>query len=207
MKKQLAAAVALAIATTACVIAGMSFAASEATGADAALKIGDAAPAWVDLEGVDGKKHSLVDLEKAKAVLVVFTCNHCPVAKAYEDRLAALAKDFEEQDVEVVAISVSNSESDSLPAMKKRAEEKGFEFAYLHDPTQKIGREYGATVTPHAFLLDGERKVVYVGAIDDNMNPEKAAEHFVRDAIDAVLGGRTPVTTETEPSGCGISYD
>jgi peroxiredoxin len=203
MKKLLPAAATIVLG--ACIMATLSYAAEEAT--KSGLKIGDPAPAWVDLEGVDGKKHSLVDLEKAKAVLVVFTCNHCPVAQAYEDRLAAIAKDFEEQDVAVVAISVSNSDDDKLPAMKKRAEEKGFEFAYLHDPTQAIGREYGATVTPHVFLLDGERKVAYVGAIDDNMNPEKVAEHFVRDALGAVLAGRSPVTTETEPSGCGIHYD
>jgi peroxiredoxin len=171
------------------------------------VKVGAEAPEWVDLEGVDGKLHKLTDLKDAKAVLVVFTCNHCPVAKAYEDRLVALYKDYHEKGVEIVAINVNNMEADKLPAMKERAKEKGFEFAYLYDPSQAIGRAYGATVTPHAFLLDGEHKVAYIGAIDDNMNAEKAEEHYVRDALNAVLSGETIKTSTTKPAGCGIQYE
>lgn len=180
-------------------------AASESDGKG--VKVGAAAPEWVDLEGVDGKLHKLTDLKDAKAVLVVFTCNHCPVAKAYEDRLVALYKDYREKGVEIVAINVNNIEADKLPAMKERAKDKGFEFAYLYDPSQAIGRAYGATVTPHAFLLDGEQRVTYIGAIDDNMNAEKAKEHYVRDAIDAVLAGEAVKASTTKPSGCGIQYE
>jgi hypothetical protein len=129
------------------------------------------------------------------------------VAQAYEDRLAALDQDYRDQGVEVVAINVSNAEPDKLPAMKDRAKEKGFEFAYLYDPSQASGRAFGATVTPHAFVLDGNRKLAYMGAIDDEMNPEKATAHYVRDALDAVLADRAPETTETKPSGCGIRYE
>jgi peroxiredoxin len=173
----------------------------------AGVEVGAKAPAWLDLEGVDSERHSLADLEKAKAVVVVFTCNHCPVAKAYEERLIQLQKDYADQGVEVVAINVNNGKADKLPAMKERAKEKEFTFAYLYDPSQEIGREYGATVTPHAFLLDGERNVAYVGAIDDSMKADKAKEHYLRDALDAVLAGKAPETASTPPAGCGIQYE
>ena len=171
------------------------------------LAIGADAPAWSDLEGIDGKKHGLADLKDAEAVVVVFTCNHCPVAKAYEERLVELDHDFKDKKVELVAINVSNADADKLPAMKERGEEKGFEFAYLHDPSQKIGRAFGATVTPHAFVLDKERKIVYKGAIDDSQDATKATKHHVRDAIAAVLAGKKPEVAETKQFGCGIGYE
>jgi peroxiredoxin len=175
--------------------------------ADATPAVGDAAPAWKDLIGVDDKQHSLSDLQDAKAVVVVFTCNHCPVAVAYEDRLVELATDYQAKGVEVVAINVSNMDADKLPAMKERAEEKGFNFGYLYDPSQEIGRQYGATVTPHVFLLDGTRHIAYIGAIDDNMKADKVTKHHLRDAIDAVLAGSQPQVDSTKPIGCGIRYE
>jgi len=171
------------------------------------LAVGDAAPAWKDVVGIDDQKHSLGEHADAKAVVVVFTCNHCPVAVAYEDRIVGIAADYADKGVDVVAINVSNMESDKLPAMKERAEEKGFKFDYLYDPSQEIGREFGAATTPHAFLLDGERNVVYIGAIDDNMNEEKATKPYLRDAIDAVLAGSKPQVDTTKPIGCGIKYE
>lgn len=199
-----------AVATAACLLAAHQHARGASAGAAAGktgVKIGDAAPEWVDLEGVDGKLHKLADLKDAKAVLVVFTCNHCPVAKSYEDRINALHKDYHDQGVEVTAINVNNMDSDKLPAMKERAKAKGFEFAYLYDPSQAIGRAYGATVTPHVFLLDAKRRIAYIGAIDDNMNADKVKAHYVRDAIDAVLASKTVTSAETKPSGCGIQYE
>jgi peroxiredoxin len=171
------------------------------------VKVGDAAPKWEGLEGIDDAKHSLADLKDAKAVVVVFTCNHCPVAQAYEDRLVALHNDYKDKGVELVAVNVSNSDADRLPAMKEKGEEKGFEFEYLYDPSQAIGRAFGATVTPHVFLLDGSRKVAYIGAIDDDMNAAKAKSHYLRDALDAVLSGKAPGTPTSKPSGCGIHYE
>lgn len=171
------------------------------------LSVGDPAPAWTDLVGVDDQQHSLDDLADAKAVVVVFICNHCPVAVAYEDRIIELDAEYKDQGVTLVAINVNNLEADKLPAMKERAEEKGFEFAYLYDPSQEIGRAFGATVTPHAFLLDGERKLAYVGAIDDNMEIDKVQEHYLRDAIDAVLAGNKPEVDSTKAVGCGIKYE
>jgi peroxiredoxin len=129
------------------------------------------------------------------------------VAQAYEDRLVALHNDYKDKGVEIVAVNVSNSESDRLPAMKAKGEEKGFEFEYLYDPSQAIGRAFGATVTPHVFLIDGAREIAYVGAIDDDMNPEKAKTHYLRDALDAVLAGKAPETPTSKPSGCGIHYE
>lgn len=169
--------------------------------------VGQPAPAWKNLAGVDDKQHSLADLKDAKAVVVVFTCNHCPVAVAYEDRLNQLAADYADKGVELVAINVSNIEADKLPAMKERAQEKGFAFEYLYDPSQQIGRDFGAAVTPHAFVLDGDRNVVYIGAIDDNMQADKVTTNFVRDAVDAVLAGSKPQVDNTKPVGCGIRYE
>jgi hypothetical protein len=146
-------------------------------------------------------------LKDAEAVVVVFTCNHCPVAKAYEERLVKLDQDYKNKKVAIVAICLSNSEIDKLPAMKTRAEEKGFEFAYLHDPSQDIGRAFGALVTPHAFILDQDRKLAYQGAIDDSQNADKVTKHSVRDALDAILAGKAPAEAVTNQFGCGIGYE
>jgi peroxiredoxin len=126
---------------------------------------------------------------------------------AYEDRLNELYRDYKDLGVELVAINVNNIEADRLPAMKERAKDKSFKFQYLYDPSQEIGRKYGATVTPHAFILDGKRKVAYMGAIDDNQNAENAKTHFVRDALDAVLAGKKPDPATTKQFGCGIKYE
>lgn len=169
--------------------------------------IGAPGPAWANLEGTDGKTHSLSDLADAKVVAVVFTCNECPVAKAYEDRLVKFAADYDDKGVELIAINVNKSEAEKLPAMKERATAKSFNFPYVHDPSQKIARDYGAAVTPHAFVLDKSRNVVYMGAIDDNMDESAAKEQYLRTAVDAALAGQAPEVAETEPAGCGIKYE
>lgn len=175
---------------------------------NAELSIGDAGPAWENLPGTDDQKHSLKDLEDAKAVVVIFTCNHCPVAVACEDRFIAFAKEYEEKGVKVVAINVNNIEADKMPAMKERAAEKGFNFAYLYDESQESARAYGATVTPHVFLLDGERKLAYMGAFDNNaMDASRASEAYLKNAVDAVLAGNKVEKAETRAQGCGIQYE
>jgi peroxiredoxin len=171
------------------------------------FSVGDPAPKFENLAGIDDKQHSLKDFADAKAVVVVFTCNHCPVAIAYEDRLNALQKDYADKGVKLVAINVNNMEQDKLPAMKERAEEKGFEFTYLYDPSQKVGRDFGAAVTPHVFLLDGNQRLAFVGPFDDNMDESKVTKKYLRDAIDAVLAGKTPEVAEEKPFGCGIKYE
>jgi peroxiredoxin len=207
MKKLLATIVAAAFAATPSAFAADAGTAAATETEAKPLAVGDPAPVWSELVGIDDQSHSLGDLKDAKAVVVVFTCNHCPVAKAYEDRLVQLAADYIGKGVELVAINVNNIEDDKLPAMKERAEEKGFKFDYLYDSSQAIGRAYGATVTPHAFLLDGQRNVAYIGAIDDNMDPSKVSKHYLRDAIEAVLVGSKPEPATTKPMGCGIQYE
>ena len=129
------------------------------------VDIGDAAPVWTNLVGVDSKTHSLADYEDAKAMVMIFTCNQCPVAAGYERRIIKLQKEYEAKGLQVVAISVSRHPEDGLPKMKERAVEHELNFPYLWDGTQKTGRDYGASVTPQAFVLDGERKIVYMGKI------------------------------------------
>jgi peroxiredoxin len=174
---------------------------------DKSIKIGDKGPAWENLAGTDDKKHSLKDLKESKAVAVIFTCNTCPVAVAYEDRLMQLTSDYKDKGVSLVAINVNKDPRNDLEAMKKRAEEKGFTFEYLFDPSQQIARDYGATVTPHVFLLDGKGKVAYMGAVDDEMNVDAVKQHHLKDAIDAVLAGKEPAVAMTKQVGCGIKYE
>lgn len=174
------------------------------------LSIGDAAPAWKDLEGIDGKKHALDDLAGKDVVVVVFTCNSCAVAEAYEDRLVALAQAHSGKDskVAVVAINVNTGKADALPAMKARAEKKKFPFAYLYDPSQEIARKFGASFTPEFFVLDKGRKVVYMGALDDKGPPREPTAKHVEAAIAAALAGKPAPKAETNASaGCRIKWD
>ena len=171
------------------------------------VKVGNKGPAWEGLTGTDDKQHSLKDLKKSKVVAIIFTCNTCPVAEAYEDRLIKLANDYKDKGVSVVAINVNKDSRNDLDAMKQRAEKKGFTFDYLTDPSQKSARAYGATCTPHVFLLDGDGKIVYTGAIDDNMNADAVKMHSLQDAIDAVLAGKVPEVAVTKQFGCGIHYE
>jgi peroxiredoxin len=170
----------------------------------AKLNIGDAAPDWSGIIGVDDKQHALSDYKDAKLLVVVFTCNHCPVAVAYEDRLVALQKDYQGKGVQFVAVNVNNIAPDKLDKMKERAAYKNFNFPYLYDPSQKMGHDYGATVTPHVFVLDGQRKLAYVGSVDDSQKVDGVKKHYLRYALDALLSGMQPVTKQF---GCTIKWD
>ncbi|MDZ4819063.1 MAG: thioredoxin family protein [Planctomycetota bacterium] len=186
------------------------------------LSIGDAAPAWSELPAAaDDAKHSLVDLKDAEVVVVVFTCNTCPTAVAYEDPLIALAKRYGDVDKEdsaqaaesgskkprvvFVAINVNKVKEDLLPAMKNRAEKKEFPYPYLYDESQQIAKRFGAVFTPEFFVLDRDRKVVYMGAMDAKEGAEIATS-YVAAAIDAALVGKTPEVTETPARGCRIRF-
>jgi peroxiredoxin len=172
------------------------------------LDIGDSGPSFSNLEGTDGKKHSLQDYKDAEAVVLVFTCNHCPVAVACEDRLIELQRDYKGKNVQVVAINVNNDEADRMDKMIERAAQKGFNFPYLYDPSQKVAKDYGARVTPDVVLLDKNRNVVYTGLIDDQpLEPGNVKKTYLRDAIDAVLAGKTPPVSETKAQGCGIKFE
>ena len=172
--------------------------------------IGDAAPVWKDLPGTDGKTHSLADLKDKEAIVVVVTCNTCPYAVEYEDRIIEFTKKHagEKSKIAVVALSVNTrEEADLLPAMKERAQEKKFPFAYLFDASQKIGRDFGATRTPEFFVLDKQRKIIYMGAMDDSTDPKKVTKNYVELAVQASLAGKKPETEETVAIGCGVRYE
>lgn len=190
-------------------ILGLLFALVAATGEagqyNPVLKIGDPAPRWQGLPGTDGKTHGLDDLKDHKFVLVVFTCNSCPVAADYEDRILAFAKEHA-ADVAVVAINVNRIPEDRLDKMKERAEQKGYPFPYLYDETQKIAKDYGATFTPEFFLLGPERKVLYMGGMDDNSNPAEVQHRYLDAACAAAVAGKQPETAETVARGCRIRY-
>jgi peroxiredoxin len=171
------------------------------------LDIGDSAPAWKDLPGTDGETHSFVDLKEAEAVVVVFTCNSCPYAVDAEDRLIELTKRFQDRGVAVVAINVNTVKEDRMPAMKARSEQKGFPFLYLFDESQEIGKAYGAGYTPEFFVLDGDRRIVYMGSLDDSPEGKQVTKTYVADAIHAVLDGKQVDTQETVPIGCRIRYE
>lgn len=170
------------------------------------LSNGAEAPPF-DLPGVDGDRHALDDFD-ASALVVVFTCNHCPVAKAYEDRLVALQRDYEGE-AEVVAINPNETENypeDSFEHMVERAAEKGFNFPYLRDESQEVAKAYGAECTPHAFVFDEDRRLAYQGAIDDDREGEAVSEQYVRDAIDTILAGEEYPRETVSPMGCSIKW-
>jgi len=171
------------------------------------LSVGDAAPDWKDLPGTDDKNHSLADWKDKAVVLVVFTCNTCPTAVDYEDRLMALVKQYSAGGkVAVVAINSNQVEGDLLPKMKERATAKNFNFAYVHDDSQQVAKAYGATFTPEFFVLDQQRKIAYMGAFDDATKPEQVKVRHVEDAVEAVLAGKVPETRETVARGCLVRY-
>jgi len=172
------------------------------------LSIGDAAPPWRDLAGTDGQKHSLSDLVDKEVVVVCFTCNTCPYAVDYEDRLIALAKKFAADGGQcaLVAINANRVKDDLLPAMQERAKAKGFNFPYLHDETQQAAKSYGATYTPEFVVLNKDRKVVYLGAMDDSPDGKHVTKHYVADAVAAALALKQPEVAETPAVGCAVRY-
>lgn len=171
------------------------------------VNVGDAAPDWEKLPGVDTKSHSLSDYKNSPVLVVIFTCNHCPVAKAYEQRIKEAVQDFADDDVKFVAISCSRFPADSFEKMKSHAAERNFNFDYLHDESQQIGQAYGADVTPQIFVLDKNRRIAYMGAFDDNLRPDKVKHHYVRDALQSLLADGPVDVTETKPKGCHIEYE
>lgn len=164
------------------------------------------------LKNIDGKNVSLKDFKKAKGVILVFTCNHCPYSKMYEERIIALDKKYKDLGYPVVAINPNDpiaSPGDDFESMKKRAKEKGFTFPYLFDKGQTVYPKFGATRTPHVFILNKTKKkdmvVSYIGAIDNNArNASAVSEEYVADAIDTLLAGKKLTTTKTKAIGCSI---
>jgi peroxiredoxin len=181
------------------------------------LEIGAAAPDFA-LTGVDGRTYRLKDFADAKVLVVVFTCNHCPTAQAYEDRIIKMHADYQDRGVALVAISPNDPKavrldelgytdlSDSFEGMKTRAKDKGFKFPYLYDGvTQKTSLAYGVLATPHVFIFDAGRKLRYNGRIDDaEVKPVKS--HDARNAIDALLAGKPVPVEKTRVFGCSTKW-
>lgn len=173
-------------------------------------KVGDLATDF-KLKNVDGKFVSLADFPDTKGFVLIFTCNHCPYAVAYEDRIIALDQKYKKLGFPVIAINPNDPEvapADSFEKMQERASKKGFTFPYLFDEGQKVYPVYGATRTPHIYLIqraDKGYKVAYIGAIDDNYQDASAVEEkYLENAIEALLAGKSPNPDFTRAIGCTI---
>jgi peroxiredoxin len=182
------------------------------------LELGASAPDF-KLPGVDGRDWALADFAAAKALVVIFNCNHCPTAQAYEGRIKKIVADYKPLGVSVVVISPNDPKSvrldelgytdlgDSFDDMKIRAKDENFNFPYLYDgETETVSRAYGPVATPHAFLFDDERKLRYVGRIDDSEREALVKNHDLRLAIDAVLAKREPAVAKTKAFGCSTKW-
>ncbi len=175
-------------------------------------KVGDVA-ADFKLKNVDGKMISLADYHDTKGFIVVFTCNHCPYAKAYEQRIMDLDKKYRPLGFPVVAISSNDASAvpdDSYDNMVARAKDRSYSFPYLFDESQQVAHQFGAQKTPHVFVLSKTIKgneVKYIGAIDDNTEDASLAQHhYVEDAVNALLQGKDVQVTETKAIGCTIKW-
>ncbi len=174
-----------------------------------ALQPGDKAPAF-NLKGTDGRMHGVADYADKPALVVIFSCNHCPYVQAYEDRMVAVQWDYKDRGVQIIAINSNDDKNypeDSFEEMVKRAKDKAFNFPYLRDASQDVARAYGATHTPQLFVFDRERRLRYTGKIDDNwQTPSAVTKQYLRDALDALLKGSEPAEAATHAIGCTIKW-
>lgn len=175
-------------------------------------KVGDVVQDF-KLKNVDGKTVSLADNATAKGYIVVFTCNTCPVAKAYESRIMELNTKFSSKGYPVVAIQSNDSQrspGDSFEAMQQRAKSRSYAFPYLHDESQSVARAFGASNTPHVFVVQREGsqfKVAYIGAVDNNQHDAANADkRYVETAINELLAGKPVTTPSARAVGCGIKW-
>jgi peroxiredoxin len=191
------------------IVAAMAMATAFTGGPGEGYQVGDTARDF-NLKNIDGKMRSLAGIENAKGYIVIFTCNHCPYAIAYEDRIIDLNKKYAPLGYPVVAINpndVVKQPDDSFEKMQMRAKEKSFTFPYLYDDTQEIAKAFGATRTPHVYLLDKNRVVRYIGAIDDNHeDATEVKEKYLENAINALRNGQTVAVPQTKAIGCTIKW-
>ena len=173
------------------------------------LEIAQAAPDF-DLPATDERRYSLASFTDAKALVVVFSCNHCPYVVASEDRMNRLWADYSPRGVAMIAINSNDVEqfpADSFERMVERARQKGFKFPYVQDVTQEVARKYGALRTPHFYVFDSARRLRYTGRMDDSpRQPAAAKTHELRDALDAVLAGKPVKVPMTNPLGCNVKW-
>jgi len=172
------------------------------------LSVGDKAPDFAGLPAVENGEDTSLTLADIKepVVVVVFLGNHCPVVQAYEDRLIDFTAAYKDKGVKVVGVSVNDLDSDRIPKIKEYMKEHKSNYIYGYDESQKIGHAYGATNTPQFFVLDKERKIRYLGAMDDRQSEAKVKKTYLKDAVEALLKGETPAVEETRPAGCGVKY-
>ena len=174
------------------------------------LQLGDTAPNF-SLPATDGQTYSLANFADAPILVIAFTCNHCPYVIQSEQRVLDFTRDYSSHGVAYVAINSNSAGTyadDSFEHMKERAQERGFQFPYLHDESQDVARAYGALRTPHFYVFDAERKLRYTGRMDDNpRNPGQETTRELRDAVDALLAGRAVEVPLTNPIGCNVKWD
>ena len=170
------------------------------------LAVGDTAPAWDKLPGTDGKPHSWADHKSAKFVVVAFTCSSCPVAVGYEDRIIELAKRYADRGVEVLAVNPNREPVDAIEKLSAYAKKRQFPFTYVRDDSQELAKGFGARYTPEFFVLDSARKVVYLGALDEQAPPREPGAKHLEAALDALLAGGKPAKGETLARGCRIRF-
>ena len=172
------------------------------------LSIGDLLPPF-SLPATDGMEVDSTTI-KAPILVIVFTCNHCPYAQAYEERLIDLAKRFDEEGVQLILINSNDVESypeDSFEAMKQKHNEMSYPFPYCYDKTQEVAQSFGALCTPHCFVFDRGRRLKYMGRIDDSWDdPERVTEYNLNDAIAALIAGKEPPVHEANAVGCSIKW-
>lgn len=171
------------------------------------LRIGQRAPAFDELPGVDGKPYSLASFSRHPYLVVIFTCNGCPTVKANEDRLVALQERYGAAGVQLVAINANNpylSPPDAFDEMVRRAQEKRFNFPYLKDAAGAVAEQFGAISTPHVFVLDVSRRLQYKGRIDDARDPARATRSDLENALRDLFAGSPVTVPETQPFGCAI---
>jgi peroxiredoxin len=200
---------------TVAAVLGIAIAAGAARAAESTggLALGSKVPAAVaktKMKNVDGKMLSLADVTGKAGTLVVFTCNHCPFAKDWEQRIVELGNTYAAKGIGVVLVNANDPAmhpEDGFEGMQERAKSRSMKVPYVVDDTSAVARAFGASVTPEAFLFDRAGKLAYHGAIDDNRKePDKVTARYLKDALEAVVAGKKPAVPETKGLGCGIKY-
>ena len=173
------------------------------------FEIGQKAPPFKNLLGVDGKQYSLSSFDDKQIIILLFMANRCPTARVYTDRLKTIQNDYGPKGVQLTGINSDNQYFYSTEALSKMlgiSEERNYNFPYLKDEDQSVAKSYGALVTLHAFVLDNQRKLRYRGRVDDSRDPSKVTISSLRNALDDLLGGNEVRTPETRPFACSIEY-
>ncbi|MEZ6125454.1 MAG: thioredoxin family protein [Planctomycetaceae bacterium] len=169
-------------------------------------EIGETAAGWKYLQGTDGKLHSMTDLKEARLIVVAFLCNKCPCVKGYEGRFTRFQQEYGPKGVQFVGINSTSGPLETMANMQQRVVSGNLNYLYLRDANQQVGKAFGATSTPHVFILDESRKIVYSGAFDDNRSESQVTSHYVLDAVKALLEGKEVPVAQTKQFGCAIEY-